>query len=267
MTIDRFQVTLPGGLERTGESTDPADWIPEAGLLVPRRLAATFGGNLWERETETREARCMGGFSGIALISNGAPSIHHFEITADRDSHQTPITSRFLERIPLTEIGLRVAARCALTRFQNAHYEVPLVVEDPFGVGKALSRLTRALEGPLLGIRQMDARREDRPLPVDKPPAPVLIDAEGIPWYRVQVLEEAVRSLSKRKRPRITDHFLGDVWAAYQTAREAGEPTTEAIRELGLTRTGKVPSDPTVFRWLKAARELHGQEAHDAEDK
>lgn len=263
--IDRLRLALtdvdaltwPKGHD--GRSRDDYVQVSED-LLAPKELGVRFVAGLYQSETEEREELSLGKVEGVMVIQNGSPSIYSLSVESDRgdaDSRgsQVAITSGFLERIPLAELALRVTARCCLTRWQDAHYSVVPMPEEP------LARMIEKATELSFVVRQIGALADDEPLPVREPPKPRLVDEDGIPWYRVIVTPDAVRRLnsSRLKRPRrLTTEFLGDVWRVYSAAKRAGIPTTDAVRELGLERTGRIPSRPTIQRWIKQAKEQYG---------
>jgi hypothetical protein len=195
------------------------------------------------------------------VIRDGVAGIHHLEIDCLCDSEDgtaplTTITSQFLERIPLTDIGLAVVARCSLTRWQEAHY---VLEPAPSAFGLFASSVSQ-----VPWVRRLQAVDRDEPMPIATPPKPVLIDGDGVPWYRLQVVSDASRLLSRQKRARVTPDFLRDVWTVYRSAQEASQPTTQAVRDWADARTGRTPSNPTIFRWIKEARALYGEEQSHA---
>lgn len=220
-------------------------------LLAPRDMTVEFTAEIRQRETEERDGVPVGTIHGIGAIREGVTWIYQIEINCiiGGATPDLSITNHFLERLPMMDIGLAVAARCSLTRWQEAHY----AIEESFSLMAAVERLERAL-------RRVDAYRNDEPRPVIDPPKPVLIDDDGVPWFRVQVVRDPMRALSRQKRTRVTPEFLRDVWTVYQSAREAGEPTTEAVREWADLRTGRLPSNPTIFRWIQKAKTLYGED-------
>ena len=230
-------------------------------LLTPKELAVVFEASIYQRETAERQEAIVGSLKGLAGLREGVATIHQLEIDcANLDSGgESPfatITNHFLERLPIADIALAVAAKCSLTRWQDAHY-----VLEPLSPFEAM---VPALTQMQFMMRRIEALGQDAPMPVRKPPKPVLIDGNGVPWYRVQVTEEPVRILSRQRRARVTPDFLRDVWRVYRTAQQVGEPTTQAVREWADLRTGRIPSNPTIFRWIKEARALYGEEQNNA---
>ncbi len=250
--IDRFRVAVIQ-VSPVNPAVGRDDYVAIGDdLLAPRDMTVNFSAEFRSREAEERqEMSPIGTIHGIAVIREGVPWIYQVEIDCiiDGATPDISITNHFLERLPMMDIGLAVAARCSLTRWQDAHY----AQEEAFPLMAVADRLERTL-------RRLDAYRSDEPQPVTAPPKPVLIDDGGVPWYRVRVVRDPVRALSRQKRTRVTPEFLRDVWTVYTSAREAGEPTTEAVREWADLRTGRLPSNPTIFRWIQKAKTLYGED-------
>ncbi|MEZ5184299.1 MAG: hypothetical protein R2720_01000 [Candidatus Nanopelagicales bacterium] len=172
------------------------------------------------------------------------------------DPEPVRISDEFLKRLSMTDLGLGIVAKCSLTRWQEGHYALepaPRGLLDQTIIGE-----TR------LYMRQVRSVFDDEPRPVRNPPKPVFTDPEGVPWYRVQVVQDVKRRLPWRRNARITPEYLRDLWIVYRTARKAGEPTTEAVREWAEARTGRIPSNPTIFRWIKEAKALYGEGSKNA---
>jgi hypothetical protein len=254
--IDRFRIAVLDVTTTPERLTKASDYVAVGeDLLTPRYVAVEFSAAIYQRETPERLEVGLGRVRGLGTIREGVTSINQLEIHCIEEEGGSPIASinnRFLERLPMADLGLAVAARCSLTRWQDAHY-----VLEPVPTMPGMHRL----EQLQMVMRRLEALGNDEPRPVSTPPKPALIDAEGIPWFHVQVVKDPMRLLSRQKRTRVTPDFLHDVWTVYTSAREAGEPTTEAVREWADLRTGRIPSNPTIFRWIQKARALHGEES------
>jgi hypothetical protein len=210
-------------------------------VIPPEQLKRT---GRWVRSDGVGEA------DGIARITNGVPGIERFAVRT------WPVTNYFLDRIPLTEVSLRVLALCSLTREYRQHYEIrdPGHTEGPLLIDTWIQQTSR------LSRDQKEAREADAPMPVYEQPKSVLTDPGGTPWYPVQVVTEAVRDLSKHKRSRVDDAFLAAVRSVYRKAREDGRSTTLAVSQWHERRTGKTPGDSTVHRWIRLAKDHYGEE-------
>lgn len=249
------------------EGTALEDYMPAGeGLLVPRHMGVVFRASARQEDPMSGTFRTVAKIEGAATIENGVASIFGLNIdtllkSADPDEPDPEpqrISDEFLKRINMADLGFHLVARCSLTRWQEAHYSIePLAswIEET-GLG--------ALEQIPFFMRQTRAVFEDQPIPTRKPPKPVLMDGDGIPWYRVQVVEKVRRDLPWRRNARITPEFLRELWTVYSATRERGEPTTEAIRDWADLKTGRIPSNPTIFRWIKEARAMYGEESKDA---
>lgn len=223
-------------------------------FLAPRELPVNFAGRIYQPETPDRAEIRAGLVRGTSTIHNGVASIYTIDIESDPEGLALPITDHFLDHISMADIGFTIAARCSLTRWQEAHYVV-----DPIPRGALESALQNALGLPLV-LRQLDTIAPDEPRPARVPAKPLLTDADGVPWYQVHVVRDPAHLLSRRPRPRITPDFLRDLWTVYRATRAAGQPTTQTVREWAESRTGRAPSNPTIFRWIQKARELDAQE-------
>jgi hypothetical protein len=210
-------------------------------LIPPEQLKET---GRWVRSDKAGEAE------GFARITNGVPCIEKMNV------HAPSVTNYFLDRIPLTEVSLRVLALCSLTPWQDKHYEI----RDPGDTEGPLLADTWIQETSQLFRDQREAREADAPKPVREPPKPVLIDPDGTPWYPIQVVTEAARDLSKHKRSRVDDAFLAAVRSVYRKAREDGRSTTLAVAQWHERRTGKTPGNSTVHRWIRLAKDHYGEE-------
>lgn len=262
--IDRYHVPVMK-VDLVRSPTSAKDYVALGDdLLTPKEVGAIFEALIFQRETSERQEVCLGSLEGIALVREGVASIQELKINSMHTNEQggaepgPTINSYFLERIPLWDVSLAIAAKCSLTRWQDAHYVIEPMSHYAKMTGLAFAEIV---------MRGMDARRKGEPLPVRNPPKPVLIDDDGVPWYRVQVTTEPARVLSRQKRTRVTPDFLRDVWRVYGAAQDLGEPTTQAVRDWSEQRTGRVPSNPTIFRWIKSARELYGAEEVNAQNK
>lgn len=250
------------------------DYLEVRGFLVPKSRRTPFSVDLRDpdadqwRELPEEEARVrippeqhartgrwirvdgVGRAEGFAHIANGVPGIERLTV------HTWPVTNYFLDRIPLTEVSLRVLALCSLTRQSEQHYEIrdPGDTEGPLLLDAWIQQSSQLLRD------QEEAREADAPKPVRKPPKPALIDPDGAPWYPVQVVTEAARDLSKHKRSRVDDAFLSSVRSVYRRAREDGRSTTLAVSQWHERRTGKSPGDSTVHRWIRLAKDHYGEE-------
>lgn len=247
-----------------GERRGPEDYVPAGeDLLVPRAMGVAFVASIQSSSVPGDEDRQIGSIEGLATIENGVASIFEIKVSSimksgdpdQPDPEPTRISDEFLKRVSMVDLGLGIVARCSLTRWQEAHYALEPAPRT--WLDEAFSEIT-------LYMKQVRAIATDAPRPVRKPPKPVFTDADGIPWYEVQVIENVRRGLPWRRNARITPEFLRDLWLVYGSARQAGEPTTEAVREWAEARTGRVPSNPTIFRWIKEARAMYGEGSKDA---
>lgn len=95
----------------------------------------------------------VGSVEGFARITNGVPGIEKLAVQA------WPVTNYFLDRIPLTEVSLRVLALCSLTRQDKQHYEIrdPGDTEGPLLIDTWIQETSQLLRDQR-EAREADAR-------------------------------------------------------------------------------------------------------------
>lgn len=223
------------------------DYVPVGEFLVPRDVEIQFEGGLSHPIKTTHVD--VGYVRGMVSVRDGNPTLTVVELTSIRRDY--PINGHFAQRVPYEYICFRVTAMCSLTRSKDRHY---VVVPPP---------RESDLEADFL--RQILERAEDKPIPVRRPPRPVLQDNDDR-WYHIQV-DEPLRLLFEkrsRKRTLVSDEFLNSVWQAYMNAKERGEKTTQAVADWHAFNYGRAASTPTINRWIRQAKDRFGEEATGA---
>lgn len=241
------------------------DYIEVRGFLVPKKRHTPFSVDLRDPNQEEvfnpirnewvpPERFLAGTASGEAEILNGIARILRLEVEC------YPVTSHTLERIPIGEISVTIAALCSLTSEKDRHYQV-IEPQSPYETPEAFLR--HVMEVNDLGREARDAE----PTPILGEPEPVLIGPDGRKWYRVQLTSEPVRALRKLKRTKMNEAFFAGVRASYLKARAEGRSTTRAVAQWHERWTGRTPATSSVDRYVRLTKKYYGEEFFDAEDK
>lgn len=178
----------------------------------------------------------------VVEIDRGSPTVRRLNIDNPRSRRNRVhgITPDLLARVPLRELAVRTVARLSLTDRQEAHYVI-----DPNPGSTADWWLSQDVYS--------------KPMPVDEPPIPDLIDPQGRAWWRVVADVPVWPQLDKAKRPHLDGDFFREVLRVRTAAQEAGRrDTTQAVCDWYEERTGRRPGTSTARKWISAARTKEG---------